>query len=303
MDIYMQYKILDGGQTFGNNFFAFRAAFFEDKNQYMPKHSHFPNWQPKKGALEHLSKLIADKSLRATKEQCLDLPELVREKYKVQMSKEQKRAYEEMKDEFVTFVKNKEEEGQPRAAIAQLAVTKALRLQQIASGFVTTDDGSIVRFEDVPKEKALSDLLEDLTPANKVIVWACFKENYKQIISVCEKLGVKYAELHGEISTKGKNEEIERFRKDDATRVIIANPASAGLGVNLIEASYSIYYSKNFSLEQDIQSEARNHRGGSEIHPKITRIDLVSEGTIDELVTDALAKKQNVAEMILDWRV
>jgi SNF2 family DNA or RNA helicase len=299
LDIFQQYKILDGGETFGQNFFAFRARFFEDKNAFMPKHKHFPNFQPRRGAIEELAKLIGNKALRVTKEECLDLPDLIKEKIHVEMGADQAKAYKEMRDEFITFIKSKTEGDEPRAAIAQLAVTKALRLQQIVSGFVTTDDGATVRFDDVPRQQALSDLLEDLTPNHKVIVWACFKENYKQIKEVCDKLNIKYGELHGAITDK--QGQIEAFRRDSGTRVIIANPASAGIGVNLVEASYSIYFSKNFSLEQDVQSEARNHRGGSEIHQKITRIDLVARGTIDEQVNEALSKKLNVAEHILDW--
>jgi SNF2 family DNA or RNA helicase len=69
-----------------------------------------------------------------------------------------------------------------------------------------------------------------------------------------------------------------------------------------VEASYAIYYSKGFKLEHDLQSEARNHRGGSEMHDKVTRIDIVAKGTIDELITESLEKKQNIAERILSWK-
>lgn len=294
MDVYMQFRILDGGELFGKNFFTFRNKFFMDKNAGMPKHVHFPNWAPKPGIFTLFNQMIAKKALRATKEECLDLPPLIRETLNVDLSPEQKRAYKEMREDFVTFIKDE-------AVVAQLAITKALRLQQIVSGFVKTDDGKIVRFKKTPREKELQTLLEDLTPSNKVIVWATFKENYKQIAEICKEIGVEYAELHGGI--KDKDEEIKVFRENADCKVMIANPQSAGLGVNLIEAAYSVYYSKGFSLEHDLQSEARNHRGGSdELHDKITRIDLVAPGTLDEQVTEALANKQDVAEMLLDLK-
>ena len=83
---------------------------------------------------------------------------------------------------------------------------------------------------------------------------------------------------------------------------MIANQGAGGIGINMTEASYSIFFSRNFSLEHDLQAEARNYRGGSEMHQKVTRIDLVSPGTIDELISEALANKQNMAEKILDWK-
>jgi SNF2 family DNA or RNA helicase len=81
--------------------------------------------------------------------------------------------------------------------------------------------------------------------------------------------------------------------------VLIGHPGSGGIGLNLIEASYMIYYSRSFSLEHDIQSEARCYRGGSERHQSITRIDLVTPGTIDELVMKSLATKQELSDKIL----
>ena len=92
------------------------------------------------------------------------------------------------------------------------------------------------------------------------------------------------------------------FRTDPEVGVMIANQGAGGVGVNLVEAGYSIYYSKGFKLEDDLQSEARNYRGGSEIHEKVTRIDLVATGTIDELVTEALENKMQISENILGWK-
>ena len=83
---------------------------------------------------------------------------------------------------------------------------------------------------------------------------------------------------------------------------MIANQSAGGVGINLVEASYSIYYSKGFKLEDDLQSEARNYRGGSEIHTSVTRIDLVTPNSIDELVNEALASKQQISDNILGWK-
>jgi SNF2 family DNA or RNA helicase len=122
------------------------------------------------------------------------------------------------------------------------------------------------------------------------------------ISRLCETLGIGYVTLTGDDSAKQKNDNMEAFRTDNDVRVIIANQSAGGTGVNLVEASYSIYYSRGFGLEAELQSEARNHRAGSEIHEKITRIDLIARETIDELVSEALSTKQNVAEYILNFK-
>lgn len=301
MDIFQQFRILDGGKTFGKNFFSFRATYFRDANErWKGKQSYYPKWEPVKEQFDVMQRLIQKSAIRVLKKDCLDLPPLVRQKIVVEMSAEQKRLYKEMADEYIAFIKSKEDES--RAVVAQLAVTKALRLQQIVSGFGKDDKGEIHRI-DCPRLKALQELLETITPNSKVIVWSVFKENYQMIREVCEKIGVKYREIHGDITNAERIKGMDEFRNDPEIRVIICNQAAAGVGINLIEASYSIYYSKNFSLEHDLQSGARNYRGGSEVHEKVTRIDLIAENTIDELVNEALSNKQNISDRILSWDV
>lgn len=180
-------------------------------------------------------------------------------------------------------------------------MTKALRLQQIVSGFVMMEDGSVVQLKENKRLEALEEVLEDLVieGEKKVIIWACWKENYKQITEMLYKKGIVYVEAHGGISAKAKQEAVDSFCSNESIKVFLGNQGAMGVGINLVEASYAIYYSRNFSLENDIQSEARNYRGRSEMHESVTRIDLVTTGTIDELVLQALANKQEVGDKLL----
>lgn len=300
MDVFAQWLLLDGGETFGTNFFGFRAKYFWDKNAGMPKQAYFPAWVPKPGAFEALSAKLGKYSMRVKKSECLDLPPLVKKQVFVPLSPVQERLYNDMKRDFIALV------TQTEAAVATLAITKALRLMQIASGFVQTEDlsgESTARkqrsIEGNPRAEALRELLAELCPDHKVIVWAVFKENYEAIRGVCDALGVKYVEVHGEIPNARKFENVDAFNKDPSVRVLIGHPRSGGIGINLVASDVSVVYSRTFSLEDDIQSEARNYRGGSEIHEKVTRIDLVAAGTIDEEIAARLAQKQAVSEAVL----
>jgi SNF2 family DNA or RNA helicase len=295
MDIWSQFRILDGGESFGKNYFTFRNRYFYDRNSGMSRDKYFPDWKPREGASEEINNRIAVKSMYVSKAECLDLPPLIKKTIPIELTREQAKAYKEMLAAFITFINDK-------AAVAELAITKALRLQQIVSGFVSVEDTdgekSVVRFKNKRKE-VLKDLLEELTVKNKVLVWAVFKENYKDIREVCEKLGVGYVEVHGEISEKDKFQAVDDFNNSKDVRVLIGHPGSGGIGINLVSASYSVFYSRSFSLEYDIQAEARNYRGGSERHAKITRIDLVAPGTIEEQVLNALASKKKIGYEVL----
>jgi len=295
MDVWAQFRFLDGGASFEKNYYVFRSKYFYDKNAGMPSSKHFPDWQPLPGMDKIFNSKIYSKAMRVKKEDCLDLPPFVRQKLYTKMNAEQTRMYKQMKAQFIAYLNDK-------ACVATIALTKALRLQQIVSGFFVTDEGETIRYENVPRLKVLIEAVKDLAVEHKVIVWACFKENYAMISKELEKEEIDHAYLIGGMSDKARRENIEAFREDPSTRVMIANQAAGGVGINLIESSYSVYYTKNFSLEQDLQSEARNYRGGSEMHKKVTRIDLVCKGTIDEHISDSLEAKQDMSENILAFK-
>ena len=307
MDIFQQYKILDGGKSFGNNYFAFRGKYFRDKNERMPMGRHFPNWAPKTlahdgfDAMKDINTKIYDVGTRVEKKDCLDLPPEVPVTINVTMAKEQARVYNEMKQDFIAFIEGK-------TCTAQLAIVKALRLMQVTSGFISPDsrgeedDVPKVTFNDTPKRQALKELLEEITgQGHKVLVWAVWTENYKQIREVCQELNLRYVEVHGGISPAKKRENVQIFQQDEGVKVFLGHPGSGGIGINLTQAKYSIFYSRTFSLEHYLQARARNHRGGSKEagHDSITHYDLVCENTIDALACKKLANKLAMSESLL----
>lgn len=298
-DLFMQYKILDGGETLGNNFFVFQRKYMYDANgAWSHQPNHFPKWVTRPEKMEEINGLLYKKAIRVTKDECLDLPPLVEKTYKVPLSPKQKKYYDQMERDFVTFVEEGEKKG---VAVAQLALTKALRLQQIVTGFVNDEEGNVIEIEDNPRLKAVEELVTSLQAKHKVIIWCSFRHNYKQLGKLLTKMKVKHCFITGEMSLVDKRKSMEDFENDDATRVIVCNRRAAGIGINLVSASYSIVYSRNFSLEEELQSRDRNYRGGSQIHERITRINLCAEGTIDEKTTEALLSKKKISDDILHY--
>lgn len=300
-DIFMQYRILDGGQTFGKDFFVFQRKYMVDKNDaWKGRSGYFPDWQPRQEKFEELQEKIYAKAIRVTKAECLDLPPLIKKTVRIELSTKQRKYYKEMYRDFVTMV---QEENKTGVVVAQLAITKALRLQQIVTGYVIDDEGKDIEIADNPRLLAVKELLHSLHAKHKVIVWCSFKYNYKQIAKVCDGLGIEYGFLTGEMNLKGKKDAMDRFNSDPKCRVIIANRRAGGIGVNLVAASYSIVFSRNFNLSDELQSEARNYRGGSEIHDRVVKIDLVANDTIDEVVLEALQNKQSISDRIIEHAI
>jgi len=293
LDIFGQFKALDHS-IFGSNFFEFKRRYFYDKNAYMPRHIHFPDWHPLPNAAKNLGDIIGRASVQAKKSECLDLPPLVRVTVPVQLSAQQRKTYDSMAEQFVA-----ELEG--TVVAAEFAMVKTLRLQQIIAGFLVPEElpSLPVWCKENPRLDALEELLETIN-GEKTIIWSVFQPTYAAIAKVCERLKLKYVFLTGEQSAGQKQESIESFCRG-AAQVIIANPRCGGVGVSLTESRYSIYYTRGYSLEDHLQSEGRNFRGGSEMHEKISHFHLVAEDTLDEVIAQALLNKQNVADAVLGW--
>jgi SNF2 family DNA or RNA helicase len=301
MDIFGIFRAVDLGKTFGSSKFVFQQKYLIDKNARIP-HLNFPNYINNPATYQELTEKIYKKSLRKLKSECLDLPDLIKITRYAEWGVKQKRAYEDLRKEFLTFVENRNAEGEPRSVTATLAVVKAVRMLQVASGFVMTDDGVLHEFDEIPKLDLTLDLLQEIVIDNgeKCILWTAYKHNYKMLSRICDKLKIKHCFITGEQSTVEKRESELAFQKDKETMVVIANASAGGIGINLTAASHSIVYSRSFSLAHSLQSEARNHRGGSEIHEKIVKIDLAIRGSLDEQVMLALSSKHQISTDILD---
>jgi SNF2 family DNA or RNA helicase len=292
-DLFAQFLFLDGGKTFGKSFFTFRNAWFNDANRKIRQFSpavKWPKWEPKKHRAEEFKKIVAQNAIAVTKEECLDLPPYIQSTMEVGMAADQARAYKQMKDDYITFVKSS-------AFTAELAITKALRLAQITSGFLMNTEGEIHHFKNTPKDKALLDLIYDAS--GKVVVWATWRANQKAIHELLKKEKIIHRQLVGDTSAEDRDRALRDFHDNSDVKVMIASQAAAGVGISLVSANTAIYYSRSFSYEHDAQSAARIHRGGSEIHEKVYRIDLVCPETIDVSCLEALAKKEDLKNQII----
>lgn len=300
-DVFMPYRCLDPS-IFGNNFYVFRDKYFMDENAgFKSRPTYFPSFVAREEMMEELQSKVYSIGDRVRKEDCLDLPPRVEVVKQVPLSKEQEKLYKEMKRDFITFIN--ENSDKPKAVVAELAVTKALRMMQIVSGHVKTDEGEVICLKETPRDILLKEILEEITTqGHKVIVWCSYKEDYKRAGRICDSLKIPYVSLVGGLTGIEKHRRVTEFESSNAIKVVIANRKAAGVGINLVSASYSIGFSRNFSLEEEMQSRDRNHRGGSQIHEKIIKIEIVTPNTIDELAYNGLQSKEEMSSMILDMR-
>ncbi|HEY7823306.1 MAG TPA: DEAD/DEAH box helicase [Acidimicrobiia bacterium] len=225
------------------------------------------------------------------KKDCLDLPEKTYTARYVTLTPEQAAMYSSIQSQALHMFDN----GQMVTAPA--VITQLLRLQQVMSGHLETDDGEIKTFPSTRMD-ALADILDEHD--GKAIIWSRFRYD---IVNIVEMLNKKFGEgcaasYFGDTSDDERNRIVGDFQKPDSRlRYFVGNPATAGYGLTLTEANLVVYYANDFNLETRIQSEDRAHRIGQ--RNPVTYVDLISEGTIDEKIVAALRAKIEIGAKVL----
>lgn len=236
--------------------------------------------------LDHLARMLEPISSRVTKDEVLDLPlKLYGQRY-FEMTREQAALYRQVREDFIAMLESGE------TITAPLAITRQLRLRQVLSGYVPTDDGELHEIEGSnPRLRALEELADD-TP-HQAIIWAHFRRDVDQI---CTLLGDQCVRYDGATKEGDRAAAIRRFQAGEV-KFFVGNPAACGTGLTLHAARTVIYYANDFDLEKRQQSEDRAHRIGQE-HP-VNYIDLICEGTVDEWIAKAQQRKEEISATIL----
>lgn len=292
LDLFGQYKALDPS-VLGSGFWSFRSRYFFDRNA--GRQFSFPDWTPHPWAAKEIGEKLKETSLQVTRKECLDLPPLTLIPVPCEMSVSQKKAYEEMKKDFVTEVKG-------MIMSSEFEMVKTLRMQQILAGFVQPDEKpDPVWMPDVPRLDSLLEQVEAIGN-QKQIIWTVFRPTYKRISEELTKRGISHTFLTGEQTNDAQKQANKRLFTEGDAQILIANPAAAGEGIDGLQlAQYAHFYMRGWSLLHYLQALARNYRGGSEKHDKVVHYHYYIKGTLDEVLAHALIYKENIQERVLEW--
>lgn len=300
LDLFSQCAFLDKRLLGHGSFYSFKNTYADiEKVQNRQGQSYEKILRYKN--LDDLSEKLNRFSFRITKKECLDLPDKIYVTRDVELTPEQAEIYQEMYNNQFALLKT--EEGFQEMSTS-VVLTKLLRLHQVLCGTFTADDGTTQR---IPNNRidALKEVLEE--SSGKVIIWANYLDDIHEIESMlCKEYGPQsFVTYYGATSSDDRTKAITLFQDPTSpVRFFLGNTQTAGRGITLTEASTVVYYSNNFSLELRQQSEDRAHRLGQK--NKVTYIDLVVRGSLDEKIIKSLIDKRNIANEILkddleDW--
>ena len=284
MDLYSQCYFLDKDLLGFDSYWSFQGRYAIIRQTRIGNHSFqqivgFRN-------LSELTDKLHRFSYRITKEQALDLPEKIYTTREVNLTSDQIKHYNSMKDSAVALLDGGDMVTAPEV------MTRLLRLQQLLCGYLVTDDGETVEIAN-HRIDAMLDTIEEMD--GKVIIWSRFRHDIKKIRKALEKdygsgTVVTY---YGDTSQEDRDKAIDRFQNDEGTKFFVGNAQTAGRGLTLTAATNVIYYSNDFNLETRIQSEDRCHRIGQKNN--VLYVDLVVPDSIDIHIVKVLQSKITLA--------
>ncbi len=273
LDLWAEMYLLDRGERLGPSLTRYRYDYFRPgatNGQVVY------NWVPKKDSMEVITKRISDITMSMSADDYLSLPNRIDSTIAVKLSDEVLQQYKDMERDCILSLGDDEEIAATSAAAAMN------KLLQMANGFVY-DEWHEQKCIHGAKISALDEIIE--AADGPVLVFYEYQADRDKLMALFNARQLK------------SDEDIAEWNRGNVP-VMVAHPASVGYGLNLQDGGHIIvWYGMPWSLELYTQANARLHRQGQE--KPVLVYHLVSEGTVDEDVMRALARKDTSQRALL----
>ena len=227
----------------------FRADLLDDT----PKRPGQPAiWRPKQNA-DKLVAAIARPAVRFKLRDCIDLPPTIISDVAPPMSAEQEDAYESMKRKLYLET----ETGEVTAANAAV---KLMKLVQIASGAIFTDERTVHTIGCKPMLDHLTDTWKQ-TYNRKMIIVCAFKPTFAMLQRYAADRYIRCATINGDIPGNERAQSVDRFQNGDLNWLLL-QPQAAAHGLTLTATSHTYWFTLTPSNEMYNQTNARTVRPG-----------------------------------------
>lgn len=280
MDLWSEYKLLDYGKRLGRFITHYRNNYFTpDRRNGAIVYS----YKPLPFAEEVIYDKISDITISMTSTDYLQMPDLIKNEVKVEMSEGELAKYKELQEDLVLSLGDEDISASSAGVLSN-------KLSQMANGAIYSEDHIAINIHD-RKLDALEDLIESAY-GKPVLVAYWFKHDLERITKRLKEIGVPFEEIKTEGAIRRWNE--------GKVQVGLIHPASAGHGLNLQNGgSTLIWFGLTWSLELYEQTNARLYRQGQKSKTVVIE-HIITKGTIDEEILKALELKDCVQGALIN---
>lgn len=270
---------------------------WENKITFIDKHFTDESRNPKytkyelknKKAKKKIEKKIAPYILTLSSDDYLEVPPFVYNDIWMELPNEQRKKYDELENELFLELDSGELDSDEidfdeNVGISTKTVSSTrIKLRQILSGFLYTEDSKTLVFDD-HKLKIAKSTIQSID--ENLLVMYYFKEERIQLQKHTKAVLLKGPHV------------IDQWNRGELP-LLVGHPRSMGHGLNIQAGGHNIlWYSMPWSMEQYHQSNARLRRTGQENYVVIHR--LLYRNTIDEAIIDAQANKYQNHESLIN---
>lgn len=274
MDLWAEFRLLDGGQRLGRYISQYRNRYFTpDKRNGMQIFT----YKPREGAQEQIYDAISDITVSMETTDHLDLPALTMTSHEVHMNKRERAVYDQLTRELVISLNGHVVDASNAAALSA-------KLTQIASGAVYSHNHTPMAVHE-RKLDALEDLVEAANGHNLLVAYW-----YKHDL---ERIQNRFPSAR----TLTTPADIADWNAGKISIGLI-HPASAGHGLNLQAGGHLlVWFTLTWSLELYQQTNARLYRQGQTEPVTITH--LMTAETIEPSILSALESKNTTQDALI----
>ena len=291
LDVYAQLAAIDIAPNDDKEYFAWRGRWFIDINAHTPLN--FPRWVPRGGVTE--AQVLGDWErdiITLTTEDYLQLPPIQYQTVEVTLTESERRAY----DEIVATLHFELPNGLDDFTVDEKA--RFAKIQTLCSGFVYDNEkeyseGGVVRIEGGGSkiQAAVEFCRHAAAEGESVLLFYQYRETAVWFGEEAQKAGLRIA------SVKGSSYDWLTQWNTGNLDVLVANPASAGHGLNLQQGGHIILWLElTYNYEYYAQANARLHRTG-QLKP-VQVWTLEAKDTVDGNVRRLLANKDKTNKRI-----
>jgi SNF2 family DNA or RNA helicase len=248
-------------------------------------------WVPRPHIEEKIADLLADHTVRFTRDECLDLPEATFDKIEVFPTAEYLEIEAKLKREAVIAL----EEGKLTAANEGVYITKILQAACGAVKYVGSDGNDKVHEVDCKYKIEQLDSVLDST-SQPVILFSPFRAPIPMLERYAIQRGIKYAVVHGSVSQSKRNEAFDALNSGEI-KLLIAQPDSMSHGLTLVESNVICWWGLPNKVETYTQANGRIIREGQTRKQYI--IHLIS-CPLEQRVYDRLYRNLSIQGTLLD---
>ena len=209
-------------------------------------------WIPKPSSKDTVFHALQP-AIRFSKDECLDLPEVLYQTREVPLTPQAAKYYKALKDEMLINAA-----GEQISAVN--AAAKLSKLLQVAGGAVYSDTREVVEFDVKPRLNALLEVLEETE--HKVIVFVPFTHTIEMLSRFLSDNGITNDIINGSVSGNERTRIVNKFQSTPEPRVLVIQPQAASHGVTLTAANTIVFWSPVMSVETYLQCIARIDRVG-----------------------------------------